>query len=230
MLKHLLLKAVGVFAALALAPQAMASVVVLDFTGVATTSNSTGVGGFYNGGTSGDGNTGTNYGVEFSNNALAINSYNGCCEPNNPGKGILFFLSGGAVTLNYAAGFTTGFSFRYASNTNAFINVYDGLNGTGNLLATLNLASQANTGCPTGATGFYCNWTNIGVSFAGIAKSIDFGGGANFVAYDDVTFGSATAGGVPEPATWAMMLLGFGVIGGAMRHRRRTVRDMAFAL
>ena len=224
MLKQLLLKAVGVFAALALAPQAMASVVVLDFTGVATTSNSTGVGGFYNGGTSGDGNTGTNYGVEFSDNALAINSYNGCCEPNNPGQGILFFLSGGAVTLNYAAGFTTGFSFRYASNSSAFIRVFDGLNGTGNLLATLSLANNFQSGCG------YCKWDNIGVSFGGIAKSIDFGGGANFVAYDDVTFGSATAGGVPEPATWAMMLLGFGVIGGAMRHRRRTVRDMAFAL
>jgi PEP-CTERM motif len=30
-----------------------------------------------------------------------------------------------------------------------------------------------------------------------------------------------SAGGVPEPATWAMMILGFGVIGGAMRTRRR---------
>jgi hypothetical protein len=29
-------------------------------------------------------------------------------------------------------------------------------------------------------------------------------------------------GSVPEPATWAMMLLGFGGIGFAMRHRRRT--------
>ena len=29
------------------------------------------------------------------------------------------------------------------------------------------------------------------------------------------------AGAVPEPATWAMMLLGFGAVGGAARHRRR---------
>jgi len=27
-------------------------------------------------------------------------------------------------------------------------------------------------------------------------------------------------GGVPEPSTWAMMILGFGLAGGAMRHRR----------
>jgi hypothetical protein len=45
---------------------------------------------------------------------------------------------------------------------------------------------------------------------------------------DGLTYSSASgvfltglsAGGVPEPATWAMMILGFGVIGGAMRRRR----------
>ena len=33
---------------------------------------------------------------------------------------------------------------------------------------------------------------------------------------------------VPEPATWAMMIAGFGLIGGAMR-RRATVRSVTFA-
>jgi hypothetical protein len=39
-------------------------------------------------------------------------------------------------------------------------------------------------------------------------------------------FSVGTPAGVPEPATWAMMLLGFGVIGAAMRksHGRQTVR------
>ena len=31
-------------------------------------------------------------------------------------------------------------------------------------------------------------------------------------------------GAVPEPSTWAMMLLGFGLIGGALRHQRRAER------
>lgn len=32
---------------------------------------------------------------------------------------------------------------------------------------------------------------------------------------------SAVAGAVPEPSTWAMMIMGFGMIGGAMRYSRR---------
>ena len=32
----------------------------------------------------------------------------------------------------------------------------------------------------------------------------------------------AVAAGVPEPATWAMMLMGFGAIGVSLRRRRRT--------
>jgi hypothetical protein len=206
---------------LGLAASASAATVVLDFTGVATTNNIANVGGFYNGGTSSDGNSGPNYGVAFTDNALAINNYNGCCEPDSPKQGILFFLSGGAVTIDVAAGFDTGFSFNYSSNTNAFINVWSGLDSTGDLLAQIPLATQANSNCPPGATGYYCTWTPIGVNFAGTAHSIDFGGGANFVAYDDITFGSATPGGIPEPATWAMMLMGFGGLGAAIRTNKR---------
>ncbi|MBW8296167.1 MAG: PEPxxWA-CTERM sorting domain-containing protein [Sphingopyxis sp.] len=34
---------------------------------------------------------------------------------------------------------------------------------------------------------------------------------------------------VPEPGTWAMMLVGFGVIGAAMRNRRRAKRSVGLA-
>lgn len=34
---------------------------------------------------------------------------------------------------------------------------------------------------------------------------------------------TAVAPAVPEPATWAMMIVGFGAIGGAIRHRRGTL-------
>lgn len=35
------------------------------------------------------------------------------------------------------------------------------------------------------------------------------------------SFSIADSGAVPEPATWAMMRLGFGAIGGALRFGRR---------
>jgi hypothetical protein len=41
--------------------------------------------------------------------------------------------------------------------------------------------------------------------------------------------GSGTAAAVPEPATWAMMLIGFGFVGGAMRSAKRRQAQVRFA-
>ena len=61
----------------------------------------------------------------------------------------------------------------------------------------------------------------------------NFGSGGNGVAYQtffgtttqqtrDYAF-TLTGNAVPEPATWAMMIAGFGIIGGALRRRRTGV-------
>jgi hypothetical protein len=39
----------------------------------------------------------------------------------------------------------------------------------------------------------------------------------------------AAGGGVPEPATWALMILGFGAVGGAMRRRQSVAAKVRFA-
>jgi hypothetical protein len=45
------------------------------------------------------------------------------------------------------------------------------------------------------------------------------------------SFTTSTVGGVvPEPATWAMMILGFGVIGGAMRAQKKSGNPRRFRL
>jgi hypothetical protein len=44
-----------------------------------------------------------------------------------------------------------------------------------------------------------------------------------FVVIDDVSFGEGGPGGIPEPATWAMMVLGFGLVGTAARRRTKVV-------
>jgi PEP-CTERM motif len=43
------------------------------------------------------------------------------------------------------------------------------------------------------------------------------------------TFETSAIGAVPEPATWAMLILGFGVIGGAMRSARRQSVRVTYA-
>jgi hypothetical protein len=39
----------------------------------------------------------------------------------------------------------------------------------------------------------------------------------------EFTQSDVTAGGVPEPASWAMMIAGFGLVGAAMRRRQRSL-------
>jgi hypothetical protein len=214
-------KKLAVVAAFAASP-AMAAVITLDFEGIG---NQAAILDFYNGGTDSAGNSGVNYGVRFGSNALGIvdadagGSGNFGNEP-SPNT-IMFFLTGSAV-LNYAPGFTTGFSFWYT--TVAFggsVNVYDGLDATGNLLGTINLdALGFGPGDPNGD---FSNWAIGSLGFAGTARSIDFGGTVNQVGFDDVTFGSTRPGGeIPEPVSLALVGLGLGLAGVASR-RRKTV-------
>ena len=179
---------------------------------------------YYNGGAGGFGSVGPNLGIVFNANALAIidadaggtGNFGGEPSPDTA----LFFLSGTAI-LNYAAGFDTGFSFYYSAiNQPGSINVYDGIDGTGNLLASLNLPTTPFNGGPD-PTGQFSPFLPIGVAFNGIARSIDFGGTVNQIAFDNITFGSATPsnGEVPEPATWTMVA--GGVLALLVSRRRR---------
>lgn len=212
MTKHLKSRLAKILAGAALSASAAtvdASVIVLDFEGAGD--NAT-INDFYNGGTDSLGNSGINYDIQFGSNSLALvdqdagGSGNFANEPSS--DTVMFFLTGTAI-LNYTPGFDTGFSFFYSSSTNASVFVYDGLNATGNLLATLNLSAQHTDDCSGDPSGTFCNWTAVGASFAGTAYSIDFGGTVNQTGYDDITFGSADAGGVevPEPSGLALLLM-----------------------
>lgn len=200
-----------------------AAVTVLTFEGIGNTAS---INDFYNGGTDSAGNSGTNYGINFSSASLGLidsdagGTGNFANEPS--ASTIAFFQSGSAATMNVAAGFDTGFSFYYTAFQDAFVTVYSGLNSTGTILATLPLLTNFNSGgCVGDPTGQACHWDAVGVSFLGTAHSVDFGGVANQAGFDNITLGSNTPGsGTPEPATWALMIGGFGLVGAAARRRR----------
>lgn len=63
---------------------------------------------------------------------------------------------------------------------------------------------------------------------AGDTITINWGGTSTQNSFQ-ATFDVASQGAVPEPATWAMMLLGFGFVGGAMRSRRRPKLTVSYA-
>jgi len=71
------------------------------------------------------------------------------------------------------------------------------------------------------------NLTNRRITFgftgAEAVKQVRFSSSQNAFEYDTLA-----AAGIPEPSTWAMMILGFGLIGGAVRRRRPKV-TLAFA-
>jgi hypothetical protein len=220
-------KLTGIAAALATifvaVQNSQAATITLDFEGVGNTRQ---VREFYNGGTDSAGNSGTNYGISFGTDALGIidsdapggtGNFGGEPSPST----VLFFLGGSAAKMNVAAGFDTGFSFFYSAiNNPGFINVYDGLNGTGNILTTLSLPTTPNNGAPD-PTGQFSPFLPIGVSFNGIARSVDFGGTANQIGFDNITLGAAiptSSTSVPEPFTIVGTLMGGAA---ALRMRKR---------
>jgi hypothetical protein len=218
-------------------PAATEGATVLTFEGLG---DQEAVNDFYNGGTGGNGSgPGPNYGIQFSDNSLSIidsdaggtGNFGGEPSPST----ILFFLSGKAATMNVAAGFTTGLSFFYSAiNSPGTIRVYDGLNASGNLLATLDLPITPTNGAPD-PTGAFSPLVPIGVTFTGTAHSVDFGGTVNQVGFDNITLGSGTPGGggggpppapaVPLPALSPAMLAALVVLLGFVAFAWRRSRQ-----
>jgi PEP-CTERM motif len=89
---------------------------------------------------------------------------------------------------------------------------FTGIGGT-----ITNVVSTA-TGVIPGVNGvLFSNFTSTSVDFASIY--FGFQPGTSLTQTETLTF--AAAGGVPEPSTWAMMLIGFAGLGFAFRQSRR---------
>jgi hypothetical protein len=164
---------------------------------------------FYDGGFTSTGNgPGPNFGVTFSSNVRA-------------GSGHIFFVPQDPScnpcfgVMNVSGGFVSELSLLAATSSVPFgppavvVSIYDGLNGTGNLLAQTPAIAPGNILQP------------FSVTFNGIARSVTLGGIAGFSTFDNITFTSAQAAAVPEPAT--TLLFAAGLVGAvrAAHHRKR---------
>ncbi len=160
---------------------------------------------YYNGSAAADGSTGgPNLGVSFINvsglsNDADFTYYSGA--PSAQGTA----YAHDAAFINVAAGVTGGLSFFYSSPVavTGAVKAYSGLNGTGTLLGSFDLAANN--------SGAYDTWTQAKFLFNGSAQSFDLAGaGANFVGLDNIS-------SVPVPAAFWLLGSGLAMVGAISR-------------
>jgi len=161
------------------------------------------VNGYYNGGTAADGTTGPNLGVSFTGVSGLSNDTSFIYYSNAPSmQGIAYAYD--TAFMNVLAGVDTGLSFFYSSPDAVIgaVKAYSGLDGTGNLLGSFNLAANS--------SGAYDTWTPVTFLFSGTAQSFDFTASANIVGLDNIST-------VPEPAILWLFGTGLAMFGAISR-------------
>jgi PEP-CTERM motif len=161
---------------------------------------------------------GPNYGISFTSTAVVLLHGNYSGEPTPPAimflgifdqpEGIPFV----STTMDVTPGFQGPLLFYYAAlDAPGKVDVYSGLDGTGALLASQDLAVTSQT------TGLF---VSDQLSFSGTAHSVVFTGSNQQLAVDQLTLSI-----VPEPSTLWLAALGGSLIllRRGRRERRATV-------
>ncbi len=100
--------------------------------------------------------------------------------------------------------------------------------GTPNFYQVLFDGAQLFSATNSAAFGYTNFSTNAIASGVSTGLTFNFQHDPSFFRLDNVSV-TAVNGAVPEPATWAMMLIGFGAIGASMRRRRKITAAPQFA-
>jgi hypothetical protein len=147
------------------------------------------------------------FGVTFNN--AVFNPQDGYMPRNYVGNYQLSTIQYPDLSLTFGTAVSDA-AFELATNPgNSVINLYLGAT----LVDTASLATSNGAGSFYGYTGGLFDRIQILAPVNGA------------LLVDNIQFNAATvAGAVPEPATWIMMLAGFGVVAAGMRFNRRSAR------
>ena len=194
------MKLLPLAAAALFATPAFAGVVMIDFEAVTSFASI--------------GNTYAASGVSFGPDAQGlVNDALGPYFSHAPSPVGVMFLSGinaPDAAMNVAGGFY-GLSFFYSSAqavTDA-VQVWSGLDGTGDLISSFSLSENAALGCTDTA---YCHWDLLGGTFGRVAQSVTFAAGTQLAAFDNISV-------VPEPSS--ALLVGLAMTTLLVSRRRR---------
>jgi hypothetical protein len=152
------------------------------------------------------------------NFTLAISGINTASDTEGGRTGINAFALNDPSLGNAVSGTSSGFTFMTGGLNAA------GCDGSGNFFCFANSGYNPGSPIPSSLSLMFSVTSDTAGSWASYASpdfKIDWVGSKKN--YDLVSLAIPVNSGVPEPATWAMMLVGFGGIGMAMRRRRKGV-------
>jgi hypothetical protein len=198
--------------------------------------------GAYGGGAGSFGTVRNDFGITFADNAEVAIDYDavdsngnhlgmGTTQNTPSGFGSLYFLNpegqNTSTVMNVQNGFTDLFGFYFSTTTGTGqVTIYDGLNATGNVLASLWLPaldpswliSTYSKQLAPGPNDWWVVWAPGMLKFDGIGRSVKFEGAGNQIAFDNISL-NTNAAPVPEPSS--LLLFGTGLGWAAMRRKRK---------
>lgn len=131
-----------------------------------------------------------------------LRSFNGWLnEDGDPSFSINFAAPISSISMAFAGVSTPADVRLFAYNGNTLLGTVAGTVTTGQFVLSFSSASITRVAVTPGS---FNDWVGV----------------------DNINY-TAAAGAVPEPTSWAMMIAGFGVVGGAMRRRQKV--SVAFA-
>lgn len=132
----------------------------------------------------------------------------------------------GGKQFAYSNNAAASLIFNFVNPVNAFGAYFGGLQTASSRILFSDGSAQSIPlgGNPSDGGFSFVGFTSFGASISSVAIDVPF----DLISVDDVRFRAAAVGGaVPEPATWAMMFAGFGLIGAVMRRRASRVLNFS---